>query len=181
MPAQSPAPFGAIRLCPVPDLAPPYDDDTPDEPIPPGPSPLPASQGSAPLPASQRGASQSAPAASGTSTAGGTIRPSQFAQVLAETLAGARPPAQLTPWTTERARSRIRRLGPMLTANQQPRVHRVVTSQPAPGVVEMSVVVGFGGAVRALAVRLERTQAQASRPGRPAQQARWLCTALEVA
>jgi hypothetical protein len=69
----------------------------------------------------------------------------------------------------------------MLTADHQPRVRRVITSRPAPGVVEMSVVVGFGGRIRALAVRLERTQPQPARPGRPAQQARWLCTALEVA
>jgi hypothetical protein len=69
----------------------------------------------------------------------------------------------------------------MLTADHQPRVRRVITSQPAPGVVEMSVVVGFGGRVRAMAVRLERTQSQPARPGRAAQQARWLCTALEVA
>jgi hypothetical protein len=62
----------------------------------------------------------------------------------------------------------------------QPRVHRVVTSQPAAGVVEMSVVVGFGEAIRALAVRLERTLPQPARPGRPAQPARWLCTALEA-
>jgi hypothetical protein len=117
--------------------------------------------------------------------------PSQFAQVLAETLAGSRPPAHLLPWTTERARRHIRRLGPMLTGAQQPVVRRVVTSHPAAGVMEMSVVVGVGPKVRALAIRLEREQPQppgldqaaldqsplegAGRPGR------WMCTAVEAA
>jgi len=45
--------------------------------------------------------------------------PSQFAQVLAETLAGSRPASQITPWTTERARAHIRRLGPLLAAGQR--------------------------------------------------------------
>jgi Family of unknown function (DUF6459) len=101
--------------------------------------------------------------------------------VLAETLAGSRPPAQLAPWTTERARSHIRKLGPLLSAGQQPLVQRVITSAPTAGVVEMSVVVGFGPRVRALAVRLERTQARPASAGRAASQQRWLCTAVEAA
>ena len=101
--------------------------------------------------------------------------------VLAETLAGSRPPAQLAPWTTERARSHIRKLGPLLSAGQQPLVQRVITSAPSAGVVEMSVVVGFGPRVRALAVRLERTQARPATAGRAASQQRWLCTAVEAA
>jgi Family of unknown function (DUF6459) len=100
--------------------------------------------------------------------------PSRFAQVLAETLAGERPPAQLTPWTTQRARSQIRRLGPLLTAGQRPVVQRIVTSRPAVGVVEMSVIVGCGARVRGLAVRLER-------PPGPGPHAPWLCTAVEAA
>jgi len=107
--------------------------------------------------------------------------PSRFAQVLAETLAGSRPPAQIAPWTTERARSHIRRLGPLLTSGQQPLVHRVITSAPTAGVVEMSVVVGFGPRVRALAVRLERTQPRPATAGHPARPSRWLCTAVEAA
>jgi len=101
--------------------------------------------------------------------------------VLAETLAGSRSPAQLAPWTTERARSHIRRLGPLLTAGQRPLVHRVVTSLPAADVIEMSVVVGFGPRVRALAIRLERTAARRLEPGGPGRQPRWLCTAVEAA
>lgn len=107
--------------------------------------------------------------------------PGQFAQVLAETLAGSRPPRQIVPWTTERARTHIRRLGAQLSAGQQPRVRRVVTCRPRQDVVEMTVIVGFGSRVRALAVRLERTEAAQAGPGRPARAARWLCTAVEAA
>ena len=52
---------------------------------------------------------------------------------------------------------------------------------PSAGVVEMSVVVGFGPRVRALAVRLERTPPRPAAAGQPARQARWLCTAVEAA
>jgi hypothetical protein len=101
--------------------------------------------------------------------------------VLAETLAGSRPPAQIAPWTTERARSHIRKLGPLLTAGQRPLVQRVITSAPSAGVVEMAVVVGFGPRVRALAVRLERMPPRPATAGHTARQARWLCTAVEAA
>lgn len=105
----------------------------------------------------------------------------RFAQVLAETLAGARPPRQIVPWTTEEARRRIQRLSPRLTSEQRPRVRRVLTSLPAPDVLEMTVVVGFGPRVRALAVRLEQTGAgPAAAPGQRAA-ARWVCTAVEAA
>jgi Family of unknown function (DUF6459) len=103
--------------------------------------------------------------------------PSQFAQVLAETLAGSRPAQQLTPWTTEQTRRRIRQLGPMLATDQRPRVRRVMTSAPAPGVLEMTAVVGFGPRVRALALRLEHQQARPYRQGG----SRWCCTAIESA
>jgi Family of unknown function (DUF6459) len=107
--------------------------------------------------------------------------PSQFAQVLAETLAGSRPASQMTPWTTERARAHIRRLGPLLAAGQRPRVHRVLASRPVDDVVEIAVIVGFGPRTRALAARLERASPRAATPGRPGRQARWLCTAVESA
>jgi hypothetical protein len=112
--------------------------------------------------------------------------PSQFAQVLAETLAGARPPGQIVPWTTQRARSNIQRLGPTLTsgqptARQRPLVRRVVTSQPRCDVLEMTVIVGFGPRIRALAVRLERSTPRSASPGHAARVARWLCTAVEAA
>ena len=100
--------------------------------------------------------------------------------MLAETLAGSRPPRQLVPWTTERARDRIRRLGPLLSAGQQPRVRRVVTCHPTADAMEMAVVVGFGKRVHALAVRLERGGGQAA-AGRAAQPGRWLCVDVEAA
>jgi hypothetical protein len=98
--------------------------------------------------------------------------PSRFAQVLAETLAGSRPARQLTPWTTEQTRQRIRELGPMLATGQRPRVRRIMTSAPAADVLELTAVVGFGSRVRVLAVRLERADDAA---------AGWRCTALESA
>jgi hypothetical protein len=103
--------------------------------------------------------------------------PSQFAQVLAETLAGSRPAQQLTPWTTEQARKRIRQLGPMLATDQRPKVRRVMTSAPAADVLEMTAVVGFGPRVRVLALRLEREQARSYRQG----SSHWCCTAIDSA
>lgn len=106
---------------------------------------------------------------------------SRFAQVLAETLAGSRPPRQLVPWTTQQALDRIQRLGPRLASGQRPRVRRVLTSRPAADVLEMTVVVGFGPRVNALAVRLERSwPGPQARPGEPPA-ARWVCTAVEAA
>ena len=103
--------------------------------------------------------------------------PSQFAQVLAEALAGSRPARQLDPWTTEQTRKRIRQLGPMLATDQRPRVRRVMTSAPGDNVLEMTAVVGFGPRVRVLAVRLELEQPRAYRQGG----SRWCCTAIESA
>jgi len=51
----------------------------------------------------------------------------------------------------------------------------------------MTVIVGFGPRVRALAVRLEREAPRLSGPGRDgppepgAEAARWICTAVEAA
>jgi len=100
--------------------------------------------------------------------------PSQFAQILAETLAGGRPASQLTPWTTEQARRRIRQLGPLLASGQRPRVRRVITSVPAAGVLELAAVVGFGPRIRLLAIRLEREPARRGAGG-------WQCTAIDSA
>jgi hypothetical protein len=84
------------------------------------------------------------------------------------------------PWTTERARDRIQRLGPLLLAGQQPRVRRVVTFHPTADAMEMAVVVVFGQRVHALALRLERGGGQAT-AGRAPQPGRWLCVAVEAA
>ena len=187
----------AVRLCLIPDSAPPYDAEVAaagppgafprlgtgpggahGAPRPSGPD-LPA-QADAPRPGSRK--PPTAPGSPGqpgppTSPPGW---PGQFAQVLAETLAGSRPPRQLVPWTTERARDRIQRLGPLLSAGQQPRVRRVVTFHPTADAMEMAVVVVFGQRVHALAVRLERGGGQAT-AGRPAQPGRWMCVTVEAA
>ena len=107
--------------------------------------------------------------------------PGQFAQVLVETLAGSRPPRQMSSWATDRARARIQRLGPMLAAGQRPQLRRVVAFRPASEVIEMTVVVSFGPRVRALAVRLEHTPPPRALPGHQPRKPRWLCTDVEAA
>jgi hypothetical protein len=170
----------AIRMRAIPDSAPPYDDDGPGPRADAGPD---ADEFAATIVAALGRAGQAGggPERGRRPASGQGEWPSRFAQVLAETLAGSRPPAQLTPWTTERARAHIRRLGPMLVGGQRPVVRRVVTSQPASGVMEMSVVVGLGPRVHALAIRLEREQERSPAPGRPGRRARWLCTIVEAA
>jgi hypothetical protein len=177
----------AIQLFLVPETAPPYDEDVPAGETgggrlparPPRETGPPGRDGGGPAREGRRGAPAVVPG----------VPPgwqNHFAQVLAETLAGARPPRQIVPWTTEEALRRIQRLGPRLASEQRPRVRRVLTSLPAPDVMEMTVVVGFGPRVKALAVRLEQTRARpAPLPGggtageRAA--ARWVCTAVEAA
>ena len=104
----------------------------------------------------------------------------QFAQVIAEILAGARSPRQLAPCTTERVRNRIALLTQSLTPGQRPRIRRIVTSRPTAGVVEMTVILSFGPRSRALALRLEHVPGRQPAPGLPARPARWLCTEIEV-
>jgi Family of unknown function (DUF6459) len=167
----------AVRLLRVPASAPPYDDEPRPLLLAAGPAAGPAAAGDRDgrprdrRPAAPEPGERPDPA---------PRWPGQFAQALAETLAGARPPRQITPWTTEQARRRIRQLGPML-ADGLPRVQRVVTSCPAVDVMEMTVVVRSGPRVRALAVRLERDGPRPASPGRRARPVRWVCTALEAA
>ena len=183
----------AVRLCLVPDSAPPYDDEDPA-----GTTAMPATATTrnpatgTPQTATTRSPATGRPADSGPGTGRpGTARPvardgsapdwqSRFAQVLAETLAGSRPARQIQPWTTQQAREHIQRLGPRMASVQRPRVRRVITYRPASDVMEMAVVVGFGSRVKALAVRLERSAvslpASVGEPG-----GRWVCTAVEAA
>ena len=192
---QAPLPDAvAVRRLTVPDPAPPFDDEILALTAGNGPvgaaaaGPVAAAQadgeGSCGPEADSESDSPPRPPGPSGGQPGGAPRPdpggawpSQFAQVLAETLAGSRPAQQLTPWTTEQARKRIRQLGPMLATNQRPKVRRVITSAPAAGVLEMTAVVGFGPRVRALALRLERDQARPYRQGSD----RWCCTAIESA
>jgi hypothetical protein len=178
----------AIRLCRVPDSAPPYDEDiAAGEP---GGARLPVwlahgepqdrrpGQREGPT---ARDRTPGAPWPPGAVPGAGSAWQSRFAQALAEALAGSRPPSQMVPWTTGEALDRIQHLGPQLASAQRPRVRRVVTSLPAEGVMELAVVVGFGPRVKALAVRLERSEpGAAARRGEPPP-GRWVCTAVEAA
>jgi uncharacterized protein DUF6459 len=190
----------AIQLFLVPETAPPYDEETGAGGLPARPPRGTESRGRggdwppawAPRGAERPGRDDGGPARAGQRGARAVVPGAppgwqdHFAQVLAETLAGARPPRQIVPWTTEEALRRIQRLGPRLASGQRPRVRRVLTSLPAPDVMEMTVVVGFGPRVKALAVRLEHTgvrrPALAGERAAGAQAApRWVCTAVEAA
>jgi Family of unknown function (DUF6459) len=110
----------------------------------------------------------------------GAARPRQLAVVIVEVLAGVRPDRQLMSLATDRVRARVGNLAPLLAADRRPRIARIVMSQPADRVVEMTVVVNFGARSRALAMRFEHAAARPAAPGWPARPARWLCTALEA-
>jgi hypothetical protein len=183
-PGRPARPADAIRQLAVPQVAPPYDDQvaavpadtdeagnggcraapvwTPRGPQGHGPDP---SQPESPHSA-EAGAGRRNPDNHGTGT-----WPGQFAQVLAETLAGSRPARQLAPWTTDQARRQIRQLRPLFATGERPVVRRIMTAAPATGVLELTAVVGSGARIRVLALRLER-----GRTGRG-----WCCTAIESA
>jgi len=108
-----------------------------------------------------------------------TVWARQFAQVLVEILAGARPSRQVIPWTTEPVRAQIDHLSHELRPGRRPRIQRIVTSRPTARVVEMTVVLSFGPRSKALAIRLEHVPGRRPAPGRPARPARWLCTEIE--
>ena len=187
-PVAGPVPaFGGLRLIEVPGGWPPYDCEIHGTACPAArevsvPSPCAHREGGAP-----EGAEPPGPSLTFSSgrTADGAADPvvawsRQFAQVIAEILAGARSPRQLAPWTTERVRDRISLLTQTLTPGQRPRIRRIVTSRPAARVVEMTVVLSFGPRSRALALRLEQLPGRQPAPGLPARPARWVCTEIEV-
>lgn len=97
----------------------------------------------------------------------GPVVPRQFAAFLVEGLSGTRPVRQLLPWMSKRGSVHLHRLMPLFAGGHQPRVLRVLTTRPAPDVVEMTMVVVTGPRTRALAVRLEY-------------KGRWLCTDIET-
>jgi Family of unknown function (DUF6459) len=170
------AELAGLRLVQVPDAAPPYDGQADGDcgrahvaSVEParspgcdqdsGPAQMPAGTGDRSLPG-------------GPATA--------LALVIVEALAGVRPERQLVPLTTDRVRARIRGLGPLLRCDQRPRVLRILASQPAPRVVEMTVVATFGPRSRALALRFEHAAARPATPGRTTRPASWRCTAIET-
>jgi Family of unknown function (DUF6459) len=98
----------------------------------------------------------------------GPVLPRQFGVFLVEGLTGVRPVRQLMPWMSKRGSVHLHRLMPLFKGGHQPKVLRVLTTRPAPGVIEMTVVVVIGPRTRALAIRLEQAE-------------RWLCTDIEAA
>jgi hypothetical protein len=197
--------WGEMRLVPVPDGWPPYDCEmhgaacAAAAPEAGRPSPRPAAPGKATGAGEAAAADEAAGAgeataadeAAGAGTAGqndtagqaaglSAAWPRQFAQVLVEILAGFRPAKQLAPWATERVRAQVDLLSRAADAHQHPRIRRVMTSRPTAGVVEMTMVVGFGSRPRALAMRFEHVPARPPVPGRPPRPARWLCTEIET-
>jgi Family of unknown function (DUF6459) len=177
----------AVRVCHVPDSAPPYDDELLSRPARAGQPDQTGGhdQDARPDQGWDREHNQAGddvpPPRGGRPAPADGAWPGQFAQVLVETLAGSRPPRQISSWATERARARIQRLGPMLAAGQRPQLRRVVAFRPASDVIEMTVVVSFGPRVRALAVRLEHSPPPRALPGLQPRKARWLCTEVEAA
>ena len=189
IPNEPPGPSG-LRLIAVPAGWPPYDCEThggscrvtrelaaPDPHVgslarePAGPPGLTARPPARPAP----------PAAPAPGTAGPAHAwPRQFAQVIVEVLAGSRPPRQIIPWTTDRVRAQVDGLTRLLASDQRPRLRRIMTSQPAVSVVEMTMVIGFGPRSRALALRFEHRPARPDAPGLPARPARWICTEIEA-
>jgi len=177
-----PTELSALRLVRVPQGAPPYDCQLH------GPG-CPGAEESAGRPTAAAAARAGAPTVLGTAgdrdpgeAAGpdGAALPWQFAQVIVEILAGFRPPGQLVALTTDRARGQVRRLAPQLVTGRRPRIQRIVTSRPAAGAVEMTVIVSFGPQPRALALRFEHMAERPAAPGRLARPARWVCTAVEA-
>jgi hypothetical protein len=181
------AAFGGLRLIAVPGGWPPYDCEVHGAGCPAAREVSVASPCSDLHPETAGGAEPPGPSLmfSAAGATEGTADPAvawsrQFAQVVAEILAGARSPRQLAPWTTERVRDRIILLTQSLAPGQKPRIRRIMTSRPAARVVEMTVVLSCGPRSRALALRLEHLPGRRAAPGLPARPARWLCTEIEV-
>lgn len=97
--------------------------------------------------------------------------PRQFAVLLAEVLAGVRPARQIAPWLSQRGSLHLRRLMPLFKSERQPKVLRILTTRPAPTVIEMTMILVTGSRPRALAIRLEYDL----------RQQHWHCTDLESA
>lgn len=182
----------AVRLLAVPDVAPPFDGDLPGSGV-----TMPAAGGhgeACPDGGLWISEDQEADVGSGPDTGSGMGNgmgsgpgagpnaggdwPERFARLLTEALTGSRPVRQLLPWTTERARTHLRKVTPAFSCAQRPHVLRVITTRPTRDVVEMTVIVRLGLRTRALAVRLEAIQRTSSGG---ASAAHWLCTDIEAA
>jgi hypothetical protein len=176
--------LSALRLVPVPDVGPPFDGEF-------------LADAAASFAAGQISVGHAESGTPMKSSAG--IRrlespgewPQQFARLLAEALAGARPVRQILPWTSERAHGHLRRLMPLFGGGQRPRVLRVIATRPTREVIEMTAIVSVGTRTRALAIRLEHMAPPRHLSRRAvhaldsAQEAptelRWVCTDIEAA
>lgn len=186
-PAQDPpaTDLSALRLVPVPDVGPPFDGELQAG----APASL-AVPAPAVAPASERSRALTHTGGTGRAESPGEW-PQQFARLLAEALAGARPIRQILPWTSERARLHLHNLTPLFAGGQRPRVLRVIATRPTREVIEMTVIVKVGTRTHALAIRLEHTQPprqlsghgdRGATDGRSAATARrWVCTDIEAA
>jgi hypothetical protein len=166
-----------LRLASVPDTAPPYDCEVHGTacqapPVPFYADPLDVAAMTPVLPVA------GTPDSAARCTV--AIWPRQFAQAVIETLAGTRPVRQILPWSTERAQAHIRALAPVLRTGTGARIQRVLASQPAPTVVEVTVIAGFGVRTRAVAIRFEHIPERKAAPGLPTRPARWICTDIET-
>ena len=190
--ALAPDDLSAMQLLKVPDVWPPID-------CPPAGAPAfqwPTVAASAKQAGDQAGeqignrSGEHAGSRAGEQADGGNVWPRQFAVLLAEALTGARPVRQILPWLTERGTVHLYRLLPLFGGGQRARVQRIVTTQPSPDVIEMTLIVAVGPRTRALAVRLTRVeqkpppQWRGKLAARTAESrsatARWLCTDIEA-
>jgi hypothetical protein len=182
--------LSAMQLLTVPDVWPPIDDPAASaiEGWPPTGTAFAERAGNQP---GER-ASDQAQQRTGDQADGGHAWSRQFGVLLAEALTGARPERQILPWLSQRGTVHLYRLLPRFNGGQGARVQRILTTQPSPDVIEMTVIVAVGPRTRALAVRLARTepaprpQWRGTPPARPtepqpAASSRWLCTDIEAA
>ena len=193
--ALAPEDLSAMRLLAVPDLWPPIDSP---------PAAVPESRPTTGIALAEQAGDQPAERAdeqaddqsvqAGEQADRGHAWSRQFAVLLAESLTGARPVRQILPWLSQRGTVHLYRLLPRFNGGQRARVQRIMTAQPSPDVIEMTLIVAVGPRTRALAVRLARAEptprpqwrdivpAQAS-DARSASAAspRWLCTDIEAA
>jgi Family of unknown function (DUF6459) len=178
--ALAPEDLSAMRLLTVPDVWPPI--DSPPIDCPPASAPEAGPTGTA--------FAEQVGDRPGEQADGGHAWPRQFAVLLAESLTGARPVRQILPWLSQRGTVHLYRLLPLFGGGQGARVQRIMTTQPSPDVIEMTLIVAVGPRTRALAVRLTRAE-PTPRPqwrGKLAPQAaesrsataRWLCTDIEA-
>lgn len=97
-------------------------------------------------------------------------RAAMLTRALLEAIAGVRPMAQLAPWVSAEVLAIVQSMVASRAARPTPTsLRRVLVSEPAPGVAEVTALVQRGARVEAIALRLEGLDG------------RWLVTALQRA